>query len=117
MEKKLVIAVIDNQDSEDTVEALNSAGFYVTVLNTTGGFLRKKNATLLVGTQASLVKNVLTVLREHAGHRQETVYTSASLTGGSGRLPGMGVMHAQPLKRDIGGATVFVLDLEQLEKY
>ena len=117
MEKKLVIAVIDNQDSEDTVEALNSAGFYVTVLNTTGGFLRKKNATLLVGTQASLVKNVLAVLRAHAGHRQETVYTSARLTGGSGSLPGMGVMHAQSLKRDIGGATVFVLDLEQLDKY
>jgi uncharacterized protein YaaQ len=117
MEKKMIIAVIDGHDSEDTVEALNKAGFYVTVLNTTGGFMRRKNATLLIGTQQSLVKTALNVIKEHAGHRSETVYTTASVSGGSGRMPVMGMMHAHPVERDVGGAAVFVLDLEQLEKF
>ena len=48
---KLILAIIQSADEADTVQELNAKGFFVTKLSTTGGFLKAKNTTLLIGTE------------------------------------------------------------------
>ena len=47
---KLILAIIQAADEADSVQELNKRGFFVTKLSTTGGFLKAKNTTLLIGT-------------------------------------------------------------------
>ena len=47
---KLIVAVLRKEDEADTIAELNKKGFFVTELATTGGFLKEKNTTLLIGT-------------------------------------------------------------------
>ena len=46
---KLILAVLQGDDYADTVSELTHNGFFVTLLNTTGGFLRKKSTTVMIG--------------------------------------------------------------------
>ena len=50
MEKKskLVLAVLQGSDSDNTIRNLNERGFMVTVLSSTGGFLKKKSTTVMI---------------------------------------------------------------------
>ena len=54
MEKKskLVLAVLQGSDSDNTIRNLNERGFMVTVLSSTGGFLKKKSTTVMIGVEA-----------------------------------------------------------------
>ena len=47
---KLILSIIQSADEADTVQELNKHGYFVTKLSTTGGFLKAKNTTLLIGT-------------------------------------------------------------------
>ena len=49
---KLIVAVLRKEDEADTIAELNKKGFFVTELATTGGFLKEKNTTLLIGTRS-----------------------------------------------------------------
>ena len=53
MEKKskLVLAVLQGSDSDNTIRNLNERGFMVTVLSSTGGFLKKKSTTVMIGVR------------------------------------------------------------------
>ena len=51
---KLIVAVLRKEDEADTIAELNKKGFFVTELATTGGFLKEKNTTLLIGTRLYL---------------------------------------------------------------
>ena len=68
---KLILAIIQTADETDTVQELNRSGFFVTKLSTTGGFLKAKNTTLLIGTDDEKVEAVFDVLKKHAGHRMQ----------------------------------------------
>jgi len=46
---KLIIAVVQDEDSQKLISKLMKAGYGVTKLATTGGFLRAGNTTLLIG--------------------------------------------------------------------
>lgn len=110
--KKLVLAVLQGEDYVDTVEELNHSGFSATILSSTGGFLRKKSVTIMVGVEAEKVPQVMEIVKRCAGDRQQLSY--ANLTTSSGTSgPALPMM---PVQVRAGGAVVFVLDLEQLEK-
>ena len=49
--KKLVLAVIQGDDYADTVDDLNRNGFFATILSSTGGFLKKRSMTLMIGVE------------------------------------------------------------------
>ena len=53
---KMVWAILRKEDEETTTHALNDSGYVVTKLATTGAFLRKKNVTLLIGTEDEKVE-------------------------------------------------------------
>ena len=101
---RLVLAIVGDEDAKGVTAALTEHGFRVTRLNTAGGFLQKRNETLLVGTEAGKVPAVLRVLERMCRERTEYV------------LPAMpealvGVTGMDPLEISAGGATVFVLDV------
>lgn len=111
---KLVLAVLQEEDYDGTVAALNQHGFFVTKLASSGGFLKKKNITILVGVEETRYVELMDLLRGRAGKRRKTVYSTPAI------LPGGGAetMHHTPIpvQVEIGGATVFTLALEGLEK-
>lgn len=71
---KLVIAVVQDRDAGPIIDALVQREYRSTRINTQGGFLRRGNATLLIGVEDEQVDDVLTVVRDniHQGADQRT---------------------------------------------
>ena len=69
---KMVFAIISKADEDITVTALNEAGFFATRLSTIGGFLKKTNTSVIVGTEDEKVSQVLDILKKYAGKRVDT---------------------------------------------
>ncbi|MDO5095910.1 MAG: cyclic-di-AMP receptor [Peptostreptococcaceae bacterium] len=107
---KLVIAIIHNDDVHKLRNALIENDFRVTKLSTSGGFLRAENATLLMGVDEERLNELLGHIREICHTRNELVVSPVSEFFTAG--PHMGL----PLEVTVGGATVFVLDVEQFIK-
>lgn len=63
---KLVLTIINDQDSEAVVSELVDKEFRVTRIASTGGFLRRGNTTLLVGVEEEKVDQVIEVIRQTA---------------------------------------------------
>lgn len=106
---KLILAVVQADDANKVVQALNEAGFRVTRIATQGAWLRRENATLLTGVDDDRVNDVLRVLRSHAQRRTAYINVPAE----SSALDGMMNTPSMPLEVEVGGATVFVLDVER----
>lgn len=111
---KMVFAVIAKQDEDMTVTALNEAGFFATKLSTVGGFLKKTNTSLLIGTDDDKVDHVLDILKKYSGKRtEEAPYVAPSMARSSNGVGGPYVT----VPTNVGGATVFVLDVAKFEKF
>jgi uncharacterized protein YaaQ len=104
---KLVIAVVQDEDSEAAVQALTEREHRVTRLATTGGFLRRGNTTLMIGVDGAQVDDVVAVLRQKC--RRRTVFTPLV-----SETPMM--LPSSVVEVEVGGATVFVLDMERFEQ-
>lgn len=94
--KKLIIAVVQNEDADNVVDALLEDDFRATRLASTGGFLRRGNTTLMIGADEDQVDRVLDLIRQHAR---------------SGTAPAEETTAMPP-----AAATVFVLDLEEYQR-
>jgi len=112
---KLVLAILQEDDYESTVSALNEHGYFVTKLSSSGGFLKKKNITILVGVDASRYVELLDLLKGRAGRRLKTVFSGPSLFPGSN--PEVAMASSVPVQVEIGGVTVFTMSLDGLEKF
>lgn len=108
---KLIVAVVNSDDSRDLVDRLVQEGFRATVISTTGGFLREGNATVLVGTEDEHVPQVLKVIRESCHTRTQYVNPLPPVME-----PGELYMPS-PVEVQVGGATIFVLNVERFEKF
>jgi uncharacterized protein YaaQ len=108
---KLVMSIIHNDDSNRLVDALTGAGFRATTISTTGGFLRQGNATILVGTENDRVPEVLELVRENCHTRRQFVNPLPPVAEpGEMYIP-------TPVEVQVGGATVFVLDIAQFAQF
>ncbi|HET9052154.1 MAG TPA: cyclic-di-AMP receptor [Candidatus Dormibacteraeota bacterium] len=107
---KLVVAVVHGDDALRCSDALSEAGFAVTRFATSGGFLQKKNATLLAGVDAARVSEVVAILRRTARRRVEEI--NPAPTGAEA----VEFIVPFPVEVEVGGATIFVLDVERFEK-
>ena len=67
---KLILAIVNNDDSTVASAALTDAGFFVTRLSTTGGFLMVGNTTLLIGTEDSEAPVAVEILKKHCTTRK-----------------------------------------------
>ncbi|MGE5553820.1 MAG: cyclic-di-AMP receptor [Betaproteobacteria bacterium] len=107
---KLVIAVVQDQDEANLLSALSESGFQATKLASTGGFLREGNTTILVGVEEEKVEAVLDLVRKTCRSRRQLVTPLASL----GRIET--TYFTEPVEVPVGGATVFVVDVERFIK-
>lgn len=105
---KLIIAVLQGDDYSEVIRDLNEHGFYATLLTSTGGFMKKRSVTVMIGLEKSRLEEALEVLKTHAGARMETGFRV--VPGGVGMAP-------VPTQIQQGGITVFVLNIESSEKY
>lgn len=108
---KLVVAVVQDRDTNELLRALVAAGYRATKLASTGGFLRGGNTTLMIGTEDAQVPEVMEIISHKCKARTELV-TPASPAAATGEayIP-------FPTEVTVGGATVFVLTVEEFAKY
>jgi len=86
---RLIIAILHDTDGDSAVQALTQAGLSVTLIASTGGFLRRGNATLLIGVKDEQVPIAMQVLREQC---------------------------PPPVNPGLKRATVFILKVDQFEQ-
>lgn len=106
---KLVVSIVSKDDAGHVSNTLTKSGFYVTKLATTGNFLKKGNVTFLVGTEDDKVPEVMEIVTLTAKRRVE-------------KDPAINIdkmqdsFSTQNGEATVGGATIFVLDVERFEK-
>lgn len=76
---KLVIAIVQDDDAIDLVDAITEAGFRVTKLATTGGFLKSGNTTLMIGVEKEKVQKVIEVVEDICRTRKQMIATPAPI--------------------------------------
>ena len=107
---KLIIAIVQDEDASRLINSLMSDGYRVTKLATTGGFLRSGNTTLLVGVEDDKLKNAMSIIEKVCKSRKQIASSPAPISGTTG------VYVPYPIEVTVGGATIFVLDVEQFAK-
>ncbi len=107
---KLIIAIVQDEDASRLVSNLMNEGYGVTKLATTGGFLRAGNTTLLVGVDDEKFDGAMAVIEKVCRSRKQ-VATSPSPVAGT-----TGVYMPYPIEVMVGGATIFVLNVDQFIK-
>ncbi|MCF6095142.1 cyclic-di-AMP receptor [Microaerobacter geothermalis] len=108
---KLIIAVIQDKDSGRLSSALVENGFRATKLASTGGFLKAGNTTFLIGVDDDRVEDVLTIIKANCKAREKLVSPVSSFGGNvESYIP-------YPVEVQVGGATVFILPIEQFAQF
>lgn len=107
---KLIIAIVQDEDAGRTLNGLTEAGYSVTKLATSGGFLKAGNTTLLTGVEDDQVDSAIAVIEKHSHSRRQLVAASTPMMGTSE----IAINHS-PIEVAIGGATIFVLPIERFE--
>ncbi len=107
---KLIMGIVHSDDADQLTLALREQGFRSTKISTTGGFLREGNATILIGTEEDRVEEALAIIRRNCHTRTEYVNPLPPVME-----PGELYM-PNPVEVQVGGATIFVLDVARYEK-
>ena len=108
---KLLISVINSDDAHPLVDALMGDGYRATTISTTGGFLREGNATLLIGVADEDVDKVLKIIKDYCHTRTQYVNPlPPTMESGELYMP-------TPIEVQVGGAVVFILDVDRFERF
>ena len=107
---KLITAIINKKDESFLSNALTERGFYHTRISTNGGFLRKTNATILIGIENNRLEEALEIIRSNCKKRVEQI---PSFLSTSGIIHSLNYNTAEVV---VGGATIFVTNIEYFDK-
>jgi uncharacterized protein YaaQ len=107
---KLIIAIVQDHDALDLLNAITEEGHRVTKLATTGGFLKSGNTTLLIGVEKEKVDFIISIIKDICGKRKEIVTSPSPLAETSGAFM------PYSMEVEVGGATVFVVDVDKFIK-
>jgi uncharacterized protein YaaQ len=108
---KLVVCVVHNRDRGVITDELIKAGFKFTIIGSTGGFLREGNTTLLVGVQDEELESIRAIIESNCSAREQIVNV------GSFEPAAPGAFVPSPVRVPVGGAVMFVLDVEQYHRF
>ena len=106
---KMIIAIVQDKDSAELSDALLNANVRTTKLSTTGGFLRAGNTTFLIGADDDKIDDILDIIKKTSHARQEFMTPPVSMTADA-------TIQA-PVEVQVGGATVFVLPVDQFQRF
>lgn len=105
---KLIIAIVSSDDASNVQSGLIKSAFQVTKLATTGGFLMKGNTTFLIGAEEDKVNDAIKVIGEHSKKRKKIIPNSV--------INEFGMLASTPIEVTVGGATIFVVNVEEFVK-
>ena len=105
---KLVIAIVNHDDAGAVTQNLSKNGFASTKLSSAGGFLLAGNATLLIGGEEERDQTVIDIIRRYSHSRRQLIPITAEA--------GLGYLPTMPIEVNVGGATVFVVDVDRFER-
>ena len=105
---KMIVAIVNHDDANAVTHNLSKKGFSSTKLSSAGGFLLAGNATLLIGVNDDKVDTVIDIIREHSHSRKQLIPATSEM--------GINYISAMPIEVNVGGATVFVLDVDRFER-
>ena len=108
---KLIVSIVHSDDADGLISALLEKGYRSTKISTTGGFLREGNATILVGTEEENVPDVLSIIKANCHTRTQFVNPLPPVME-----PGELYM-PNPIEVQVGGATIFILNVEQFWRF
>jgi uncharacterized protein YaaQ len=107
---KMLLTVVNNDDSGALNNALVKGGFCATKLATTGGFIKAGNTTFLIGVADEKVDEVFAIISKTCKKRREVVPSAIFAPYDAGIYTGL------PVEVTVGGAAVFVINVERFEK-
>jgi uncharacterized protein YaaQ len=105
---KMILAIISKNDAHIVMDAMMEEKIQVTKLATTGGFLKAGNTTLITGVEDGKVKKVIDIITRFSSKRKQVMPGAMPLKMGGWSVPGFEVT--------MGGATIFVFNVDQFEK-
>lgn len=107
---KLVLTVIHDEDSHKLMERLIKEGYMVTKLASTGGFLKTGNTTLFVGVEKAKVEDVINIVKDECKTTKQMSLINPPVSNMTeGYIP-------YPIEVTVGGATIFVVDVDKYLK-
>lgn len=108
---KLAVCILHNRDKGRVTDELIKCGFKFTIIGSTGGFLREGNTTILIGVEEDQVSALRKVMESNSQSREQLVnvmpYEAAP----------PGAFIPSPVKVPVGGAVMFLLDVEQFHRF
>ena len=107
---KLLFAFVQNEDVKTLTRALIKVGITVTRISSSGGFLSSGNSTLMIGVEESQLQDTLDIIKKYS-HKRGTAMAAQTVSSIQG------IAAPLPINVTIGGATVFVVDVENFYKY
>ena len=107
---KLVIAIVQDEDSENLIISLNENNFKVTKISSTGGFLKAGNVTILSGIEDEELDKFMGILEENSKTRE------VKRTIQPVNIPGQAMIPV-PITVKVGGATIFVTDVVDFKRF
>ena len=105
---KMIMAIVNSDDSNAVVQNLMKSHFSATRLASSGGCLRAGNVTILVGVEDDKVQEVIDIIQKYSKSRRQMIPTAAEV--------GMNFYPTMPVEIMVGGATIFVLNVDRFEK-
>lgn len=108
LKQELLIAVVQGQDADMATQVLEEAGFDAIHLRSVGGFLGRKNATLMIGVRQEDVQEVMELLNKTC--RQRVAFIAVPMENAPLPMPA-------PTPITIGGANVFSIEVEHFEEF
>ena len=108
---KLVIAVINRDDTYPLTDVLMRQDYQATIVGSTGGFLREGNTTLLIGGEKERLGHLLQLIKDNCRTRTKSVIPFSPVAEYGEALS------LYPIEVQVGGAIVFVLDVERFERF
>ena len=107
---KLILAIVHNDDNFLVSQSLTKAGYYVTKIASTGGFLMSGYTTFLMGTEDDKVDEAIGIISKYGKKRIQSVVNDVATAMGGMNASGI------PVEVQVGGGTVFVLNIERFER-
>ncbi|SFM51369.1 Uncharacterized protein YaaQ [Gracilibacillus orientalis] len=108
---KLIMAVVQDKDSNRLIDALGENQFKTTKLSTTGGFLKEGNTTLMIGCEDEHVDDGLEIIRDNCSQREQLVSPVSPMGGNADSyIP-------RPVNVEVGGATVFIVPVDAFHQF
>jgi uncharacterized protein YaaQ len=108
---KLAVCIVHNRDKNRVTDELVKAGFKFTVIGSTGGFLREGNTTYLIGVEQEDVGGLRKLFSQNCQSRDQLV----NVMPFEAATPGAFIPN--PVKVPVGGAVMFLLDVEQFHRF